>query len=355
MNNKTRVTIPNEHETERKPYFPTDYAVATGALCSRNVKEYGGIRGKDGFHWLRVASSGRSVRRRRDDGDVDQNFAGSRKCAALARFQDPEASELSTSVVSGKRVLTKNGKPVLYPQRKADDAIAQQLTQLKNAGDLPQVGYCESDATDVDYDGNKDKSFRPQPNITYDMGGQTYCYVEKAKVADDYSQFRDGVRCNEYKGYWFVCEPVEVERYRKIGKNEWRKLGVNEPEEIGDEYQTAELLFAAKFEPQEKYKARGFKGGEELDTDEFQLGMFVNEVFLKDLERSVELNCAHKFEVGSATEKVAQLRDDNLSGMRVAEAVAPVKKRVVRVFPGTEIIDFSSLVPEGHDVNQREI
>jgi len=351
MNNKTRVTIPNEAETEQKPYFPTDYAVATGALCSRNVKEYGGIRGKDGFHWLRVANSDKSVRNRRVDGGVGRYDAGCRKYAALARFQNPEQSGLSTSVVSGKRVLTKNGKPVLYPQRKADYTISQQLTRLRNTGNLSFVGHYESDATDVGYDSNKNKSFRLQTNVTYDMGGQTYCHVAKVKVADVCSQFRDGTKCSEDEGYWFECGPVEVERYRKVGKNEWRKLEMDEPEQMSDEYQTAELLFATKFEPQDKYEERGFRGGEELDTDEFQIGMFVNDIFLRDLERSVEFNYAHKFEVGNTTEKVAQLRDDNLSGARVAEAVAPVKKRVVRCFPGTNIPDLSYFKKDGQDEN----
>jgi hypothetical protein len=226
------------------------------------------------------------VRTRHYDGVYYNNYAGRRFVAAFPRFQNPEESLIAASKASGIGHLTISGKTPLYPQTKADQKTTKEILAAMKQNKLEWINnHTASDATPLDAD--LSVPYKRQTNKWCKWNGEQYAYVEHAKSADEDSVFRDGTKCRDGEGYFFKCEPVRA-FYDKDGSVQFR-----------------EGLVGTQFEPQDEYEKRNFKGGEELDTDEFAYGKFMNEEFLPDLMRSVGLENSQTKE----TENKPKLRE----------------------------------------------
>jgi len=274
--NECKVTVPLHNELYEKPFsandcgkpfYASDYSVAMGTHCYMYFNNINGEQKKAGSVWLREAQDERGFLTVGVDGHRNWAVVGARHTGVAPRFQNPEKSGIATDEVNGKTVLTINGKVALYPQTRVSDRMIEELDDALNSGGLIQNGEFISDQESNE---STNSPFKKQVNKTYNYNGKTYCFVEKTKSYNMYSKFREGGNCENWKSYWFLCEPIEVEKCKDGA------------------IQCKEILSTCQFEV-DGVDIKNLLNDDELNTDDFAIGNFLNDHFLQDLIRSTEL------------------------------------------------------------------
>ena len=268
-NEPCKVTVPLPNEIGQGPFLPTDYCVATGVTCYDWIEKDGG-GGMSGCFWTRKASDDESVLMVGRANTMHGVYTNNVNVGVLPRIENPKESGISVVRKDGKNYLLINKKMALYPQAKTTEEITEAMFELLRKGELEWIdgGYSISDATKS---GERDAPFEEQRNKWCKYDGKVYSYVESAKIYDFDNKFRNRTRCHKGQGYFFELQPIEVE-VRDDGT-----------------IQCKEILATMKFEQSKKFAERNFKENEVLDTDEFLIGTFLNDYFLKELVKSTQL------------------------------------------------------------------
>lgn len=192
--------------------------------------------------------------------------------SVMPRFQNPDAMKVGLANWNGQTVLTIKDKIVAYPRWRGNKNVAKKLQQSVLDGN-PTVGQCHPANAYDDY------SVKTYP--VYQYQDNSYVYMEHTLQHGLLSC--DTWRSNHQKN-WFAYRPVRAMRC-----------------EDGS-IQCLDILTPCRFETAEKFNDefnwRMFQPGQEIDTDQFEIGNFLFGVF-QDLERSTE------FTNFKATEKLS--------------------------------------------------
>jgi len=261
-----RVTLPKRKDLNNESYLTTDYAIALGVASSFKNKIKVNKTGKTALCMLSEPYDEKYIGVRDFDGKNAGIVAGSHDIGIMPIFEFTKDSNISSIKENDNLYLTINGKKVLYPQTFAGKSLSQELTKLFENDKLKHVGWFTSDGTSML---SLDDPFVEKSNRAYLYNEKVYCHVKKA-VKGNHS-FSDDTICNLGEEYWFECEPIQVQEISK---------GV-----LG----CSEVIAVGQFETQNKYESLNLETGQELDTDDFAIGTFLNDYFFEDLIRSTEL------------------------------------------------------------------
>ena len=274
-----RVTLPGRDECSAVTCAVTDFAVATGAICERGFALIGKDEKKVGTIWTREANPPSTIRIvRRHKSHVNQFVSeGPDRWASCAAptIERPEAEGFALSTKVGPedtQFLMYNHHFVVYPQTKVPHKKAEELF-LKIEKEKPTlwVGHYCSDGRkliDMRSDGAA-APFELEKNMVCKDDDKLYCLCCSPRPYDNDSEFRDKTHCFPTEYYWFKCEPIAAKAV------------------AGGAIQIVDGLFPAQFSPYDEFKNKTIS--EVLDTDQFQIGRFLNNEFKGDLIRSVEM------------------------------------------------------------------
>ena len=256
------------------PYHVTDFAVAMGALCSNKTYD-GKPAPRTGMVLTREVCNERELIVIDCAGRKNFARAGERECA-IAPVIEPGDSCFSTIVVGGVEYLTHNGIICLYPRTYVGPEMCRELNmRFSMGGVLKTCGKVTSDGATMtsSLTTNWNTPFKHNLNLCFETANkEVYCLVRNAHCADKNSYFSDGTPVSENNEYWFRCESIRASRMKN------------------GNIAFAEGIAVAQFETQDEFESQKFKRGTILDTNDFRIGKFLNDVLLMDIEDLTNLN-----------------------------------------------------------------
>ena len=285
---KFQITVPTSVELmDALPFqtsFPaTDFAIVTGVKADDPRHNFGGEKLLPCPCWTREVGSQThintlhlaSIKVTRTHGGI-QKYSGYAD-GVLPRFINPELGGFGVTKVDNESFLTYRGKVVTYPRNYHSELATSAVENFIKAGDLMYDNDL-SITTDGQPHGeseDRDKPFLPQTNrCLKSPEGNIYTLVTNPIYAPftDFFQYGHPYERNYERGraYCFTNEPVRAT--------------------LCDDgsIQCQEAIVAAQFEPDAAFLAKDIREDTVVNTDDFAIGRFLNEILIKDLMRSVE-------------------------------------------------------------------
>lgn len=271
-NKQCKITLPTVDDWRNTPAraaIITDFAIANGAKQS-DLVEHDNAGNKLGYTCDILTcqmheGEGGAIITIRNDGNVGWAFPN-RGNVIAPRIINPEAGGFSTIKFDDNErnkieVLTLNGEVVLYPRSIINTQNYAKFFDAKQNGVLSPACTFTSDAHTH---GEENKPFKAQINEAFFAGDDLFCQIERARIYSN-SIFQNDVPCIKGKEYWLSCEPIRAKLCRR------------------GEIQITEGIINCQFEPRNSIARHNYKDITILDTDEFSVGRFLNNHFLKDL------------------------------------------------------------------------
>ena len=280
MAQSVNITIPTRAD-EPKIVALTDWAIATGAMAGHDIYPSDNKKKRGGYYWVAEAHDRTSVETVSAGGGYDEAcLAGDHSNCVLPVFnltESPDASGIFPahygSGANQKTYLAIGGRLAYYPQTICAPDLSKTLEH-----DIIEAGHHDISITcfsahypDSHYDDLNDVP-RPKRYPAYRYKGALYCRLDEANPQDSDSVFTDGSKCHHRTPYWFHCEPVEVEYGGAPGQ-----------------IRATELLAAWWFELQQDFENLTLKRGAELNPNKFEIGRFLNKIFLPELAQSAKV------------------------------------------------------------------
>ena len=273
-----KITLPLVTEAGATAFPVSDFAIATGAVAHPNRAASHSPQFSTAI-WTREAGSDLTVYAISYAGRAETNYPGHHSICVAPRLINPEAGGFGLIKDGGKTYLSHGGDLVYYPQTVEDN---QEVLNSINPNEDTIAAYITSDnAPSKDgCDDNYDVPIvRRNNNCVVHGDGKVYCRVNTPRphfgVASRYydgALFSNGEKCkvSESHSYMFRCEPIAAHR-------------------AADNIQIATGLVAAQFEPCNKFNKLKATTCQELDTDRFAIGEFLNNDLLAGAIRLSEL------------------------------------------------------------------
>lgn len=271
MENRTKITLPSvaelaeiEQELNRRGYpapeLP-DFAIANGAQAQR-VTLANGEHYFTGKIWTRDLSqtdpcqvvTREFARKQNTDAAVESYDIG-----VMPRFQNPDAMGVGLAAFQGESVLAFKDKIAAYPHENASAAMDHLLwIRCRHVGAYKTYNH----TTWGD---------RVQNNHAFTFMDKVYA-LHNAQPYDKAVELTHGEQCQPWQDYAYECRPV---RAMRCADGSIQCLDILPPYRFAD---------PEKFN--DKFNSRRLEPGQELDTDLFAIGQYLNRDVMPDLHRS---------------------------------------------------------------------